>query len=148
MRLRLRLCLLILLIIFGLQPLHAQRYFGRNKVHYNQFKWHVLKTEHFDIYYYPGIDSLAEIGAFYAEESYRYLQNKFNHNVLKRIPLVFYSSHFHFTETNTLPYLISPGIGGFFEFIKGRVVVPTRFRRVVLRPYSGSRQERPGQLRR
>ncbi|MBI5464523.1 MAG: hypothetical protein HY966_06185, partial [Ignavibacteriales bacterium] len=28
-------------------------YFGRNKVQYTDFEWHVLKTLHFDIYYYP-----------------------------------------------------------------------------------------------
>lgn len=103
----------------------GQYYFGRNKVHYNQFEWHVLRTEHFDIYYYPEMETLAEIGAFYAEESYNFLKNKFNQNILIRIPLVFYSSHFHFQETNTISYLIPQGLGGFFEFIKGRVVIPS-----------------------
>lgn len=114
----------------------GQYYFGRNKVQYNQFQWHILKTKHFDIYFYPEMESLAEIGAFFAEESYSILQDKFNHNILKRIPLVFYSSHFHFEETNILPYIIPPGVGGFFEYIKGRVVVPSdgslsQFRKII-----------------
>ena len=114
----------------------GQYYFGRNKIQYNRFRWHVLKTQHFDIYFYPEMESLAEMGAFFAEASYRHLQDRFNHNVLRRIPLVFYSSHFHFEETNTLPYLIPPGLGGFFEFMKGRVVVPSdgsipRFRQTI-----------------
>ncbi|MBN2031198.1 PD40 domain-containing protein [bacterium] len=122
--------------MFYVSALNAQYYFGRNKVQYNQFQWQVLKTEHFDIYFYPEMESLAEIGAYYAEESYHFLQDKFNHNVLQKIPLIFYSSHFHFEETNTLPYLISPGLGGFFEFMKGRVVVPSdgsisRFRQTI-----------------
>jgi hypothetical protein len=33
-------------------PVEAQ-YFGRNKVQYESFDFKVLKTEHFDIYYYP-----------------------------------------------------------------------------------------------
>ncbi|PYQ08887.1 MAG: hypothetical protein DMF82_00580, partial [Acidobacteria bacterium] len=33
-------------------PAEAQ-YFGRNKVRYRTFKFEVLKTAHFDIYYYP-----------------------------------------------------------------------------------------------
>ena len=37
---------------------------------YTDFEWHVLKTEHFDIYYYPEMKDLAERGAFFAEESY------------------------------------------------------------------------------
>ena len=33
-------------------PARAQ-YFGANKVQYEAFDFQVLKTEHFDIYYYP-----------------------------------------------------------------------------------------------
>lgn len=114
----------------------GQYYFGRNKIQYNRFQWQILRTKHFDIYFYPEMESLAEIGAYFAEEGYRLLQDKFNHNILRRIPLVFYSTHFHFEETNTLPYLIPPGVGGFFEYMKGRVVVPsdgslTRFRKTI-----------------
>ncbi|TAK66293.1 MAG: hypothetical protein EPO24_01660 [Bacteroidetes bacterium] len=99
-------------------------YFGRNKVQYTTFDWHVLKTEHFDIYYYPEMRELAERGASFAEESYKALEQKFNHNVGNRIPLIFYSSHLHFQQTNTTPGFIPEGVGGFFEFLKGRVVIP------------------------
>ena len=40
----------IFLLSFG-SPAEAQ-YFGRNKVHYKEFKFEVLKTDHFDIYFY------------------------------------------------------------------------------------------------
>ena len=99
-------------------------YFGRNKVQYTNFDWHILKTEHFDIYYYPEMKDLAERGGFFAEESYRFLENKFNHNVISRIPLILYSSHLHFEQTNTTSGFIPENVGGFFEFIKGRVVIP------------------------
>lgn len=102
----------------------SQYYFGRNKVMYNQFEWHILQTEHFEIYYYPQMRDLAEIGAQYAEESYAVLELKFNHNINHRIPLIFYATHAHFQETNTISNLIPEGVGGFFEFLKGRVVVP------------------------
>ncbi len=98
--------------------------FGRNKVQYTDFQWHVLKTEHFDIYYYPEMKDLAGRGAFLAEESYRVLSERFNHNVLNRIPLIFYSSHLHFEQTNTTAGFIPEGVGGFTEFLKGRVVIP------------------------
>ncbi|MBN2357534.1 PD40 domain-containing protein [candidate division KSB1 bacterium] len=110
--------------LLAAQSALGQFYFGRNKVIYNHFEWHVLQTEHFDIYFYPQMRALAEIGASYAEESYLVLEAKFNHNVSQRIPLIFYATHSHFQETNTLPYLIPEGVGGFFEFLKGRVVVP------------------------
>ncbi len=100
-------------------------YFGRNKVQYTQFNWHILKTKHFDIYFYPEMEELAQIGATYAEESYRYLENKFNYTINRRIPLIFYSSHLHFQQTNVTPGFIPEGVGGFFEFLKGRVVIPS-----------------------
>jgi hypothetical protein len=126
----------ILFFLVSVATSRGQYYFGRNKVQYNKFRWQILKTKHFDIYFYPEMESLAEIGAYFAEESYHHLQDKFNHNILRRIPLIFYSSHFHFEETNTIPYLIPTGLGGFFEFIKGRVVVPSdgsldRFRHTI-----------------
>lgn len=100
-------------------------YFGRNKVQYTEFEWHVLKTEHFDIYYYPEMQDLAERGAFFAEEAYKRLEIKFNHSLVQRVPLIFYSSHLHFQQTNTTGGFIPEGVGGFFEFLKGRVVIPS-----------------------
>jgi hypothetical protein len=100
-------------------------YFGRNKVQYTDFEWHVLKTEHFDIYYYPEMKDLAERGAFFVEESYKILEEKFNHSLNSRVPLIFYSSHLHFEQTNTTGGFIPEGVGGFFEFLKGRVVIPS-----------------------
>ncbi len=111
-------------------------YFGRNKVQYTNFEWHVLKTEHFDIYYYPQMQDLAERGAAFAEESYHLLEGKFNHSLNARVPLIFYSSHLHFEQTNTTGGFIPEGVGGFFEFLKGRVVIPAdgsmaQFRHVI-----------------
>ncbi len=99
-------------------------YFGQNKVQYTQFDWHVLKTDHFDIYYYPEMVTLARQGAALAEESYTALEQNFNHTVASRIPLILYSSHLHFQQSNTTPGFIPEGVGGFFEFQKGRVVIP------------------------
>lgn len=99
-------------------------YFGRNKVHYEKFNWQVLKTDHFDIYFYPEFAEIAEIGARYAEEAYEELKIKFNHVVLQKIPLIFYNTSIHFQQTNTVPGLLPEGVGGFFEFLKGRVVLP------------------------
>lgn len=98
--------------------------FGRNKVQYSDFEWQILQTEHFQIYYYIEAKELAEIGAHYAEESYKYLQQKFNHSLIDTVPMIFYASPLHFKQTNTTPGFIPDGVGGFFEFIKGRVVIP------------------------
>ncbi|RMD51094.1 MAG: hypothetical protein D6830_01220, partial [Ignavibacteria bacterium] len=104
---------------------NAQFYFfGRNKVQYQEFDWKILKTQHFDIYYYGNFKEMAEIGAKFAEDAYEEHKVKFNHTVNVRIPLIFYNTHLHFQQTNTIPGFIPEGVGGFFEFIKGRVVIP------------------------
>ncbi len=104
---------------------HAQYYFGRNKIQYDQFDWQIMRTEHFDVYFYPEMRDLAEIGAAVAEEAYGRLEGVTNHNINRRIPLIFYSNHSHFQQTNTVGSFIPEGVGGFFEFIKGRVVIPS-----------------------
>ena len=129
--------LTLILLLFSFSSVYPQGfYFGRNKVQYNDFDWHILKTEHFDIYYYPEMEDVAEKGANFAEESYQILQTKFNHTINRRIPLIFYSSHLHFQQTNITPGFIPEGVGGFFEFLKGRVVIPSngnlnQFKKVV-----------------
>ena len=131
---------LLALIGAGIMALPAQAqygfHFGRNKIQYENFEWHVLKTEHFDIYFYPAMQELAEHGAAFAEEAYQELENKFNFSLTHRTPIVFYSSNLHFKQTNITNGFIPDGVGGFFEFLKGRVVIPAngnlhRFRRVV-----------------
>ncbi|MCB9206908.1 MAG: PD40 domain-containing protein [Ignavibacteriales bacterium] len=123
MRIHYKYIFLILVILTS--NIYSQLYFfGRNKVHYEDFEWKVIKTEHFDIYYYDDFEEMAEIGANYAEEAFDELKVKFNHIILQKIPLIFYNTHTHFQQTNTLPGFIPEGVGGFFEFLKGRVVIP------------------------
>ena len=115
MRRPVRLLVYPLLFALASGTASAQFYsFGRNKVQYTDFQWHVLKTEHFDIYYYPEMRALAERGAFFAEQSFTVLERKFNHTLGRRVPLIFYSSHLHFQQTNTIGGFIPEGVGGFF----------------------------------
>ncbi|UCH62260.1 MAG: PD40 domain-containing protein [Fidelibacterota bacterium] len=124
----------VFMLLLG--PLHGQFYFGRNKIQYEQFDWQVLTTAHFQIFYYPVEETLAKAAAYWAEEAYGELEQKFNHTLARRIPLVIYSNHLHFQQTNTTSYLLPEGVGGFFEFVKGRVVLPNNgsmydFRKVI-----------------
>ena len=50
--------LLALALAAWVSPVHAQ-YFGRNRVQYERFDFRVLKTEHFDIYFYPSEEAAA-----------------------------------------------------------------------------------------
>jgi hypothetical protein len=116
---------LIILFLFAELTSAQFYYFGRNKVQYEDFDWKVLRTKHFNIYYYGEMEKIAEIGAFYAEEIYDELKVKLNHVVTRKIPLIFYNTSLHFQQTNVTPGLIPEGVGGFFEFLKGRVVLPS-----------------------
>ena len=103
---------------------YAQYYFGQNKIQYSQFDWQVLTTEHFKIYFYPEEKDVAETAAEYAEESYTYLQTKFNHTIDKKIPLIIYSSPVFFEQTNVVPDILPENVAGFTEYFKQRVVIP------------------------
>lgn len=105
-------------------PVAAQFYFGKNKVQYTDFDWHVITTDHFKIYFYPEEIDLAEIAARSAEESYKILTSKFNHEIYSPVPLIIYSNPNHFVQTNVTWSLLPENVAGFTEFIKGRVVVP------------------------
>ena len=116
---------LALILLFCL-PLEAysQYYFGKNKVQYTQFDWQVLATEHFNVYFYTEEKELAEIAARIAEDSYTYLQDKFNFHIAQKMPLIIYSSPNYFEQTNVISILIPENVAGFTEFFKGRMVVP------------------------
>ncbi len=117
--------LILLFFIVSISTSEGQIYFfGRNKVQWDKFNWKVIETDHFNIYYYDDMQVVASIGAAYAEEVYEELKIKLNHVVTYKIPLIFYNTSLHFQQTNTTPGFIPDGVGGFFEFLKGRVVIP------------------------
>jgi hypothetical protein len=128
--------IIILLLLFYTSSNAQFFFFGRNKVQYENFKWKVLNTEHFNIYYYDDFGELAEIGAQIAEEAFDEYKVKFQHYITHKIPLIFYNTHTHFEQTNITSGFIPEGVGGFFEFLKGRVVIPylgsvEKFRHVI-----------------
>ena len=115
---------LLFLLMAGAATAWGQFYFGRNKVQYRHFDWQVLQTPHFQVFYYPEEEVLARAAAYWAEEAFGENEQKFNHTLARRVPLVIYSNDLHFQQTNTTPYLVPEGVAGFFEFVKGRVVLP------------------------
>jgi hypothetical protein len=118
-----------LLILTGLilacpALLQAQFYFGKNKVQYTTFDWQVMQTEHFRIYFYSEEEYVAKVAARIVEDGYRVLASRFKHEIYTPIPLIIYSSPHYFSQTNVTASLLPESVGGFTEFLKGRVVVP------------------------
>lgn len=115
------------LVLFGLsqQAALAQGgYFGQNKVQYETFKFQVLKTEHFDIYFYPEEEAASRIAARMAERWYARLSKLLNHELRGRQPLILYASSVAFRQTNTVMGEIGEGTGGVTEAYKRRIVLP------------------------
>lgn len=80
----------------------AQNYFGRNKVQYKDFKFEVMKTDHFDIYFYQEeADSAARVARM-AERWYTRHSQLFGQKMKTRQPLVLYASHPDFEQTNVV----------------------------------------------
>ena len=110
--------------VFAASECKAQFYFGKNKVQYTDFQWQVMETDHFRIYFYIEEEELARIAAKIAEDSYLILASRFKQEVYSPIPLIIYSSPNYFSQTNVTASFIPESVGGFTEFLKGRVVVP------------------------
>jgi hypothetical protein len=98
--------------------------FGKNKVQYNRFDWHVLQSGHFRLYFYPEEEELARMALEMAEEGYDRLRRLFVIEVEHPIPLIIYSSHQDFEQTNITPFLLPEGVAGLTEFARGRVMIP------------------------
>ena len=79
------------------------QYFGRNKVQYQSFRFKVLATEHFDLYYYDDERQMAELAGRMAERWYKRLSKVMSHELRGRQPLIIYASHPHFEQTNSSP---------------------------------------------
>jgi len=98
--------------------------FGQNKVQYKRFQWQVLKTEHFDIYFYEKERPMVLDAARLAERAYTRYSNELNFKLKRRIPLILYASHSDFSQTNVLPEEVDEGLAGVNEFMKKRVILP------------------------
>ena len=98
--------------------------FGKNKITGQRFDWHIHRTEHFDIHYYPSEAKLVPIMAAIAEEAYEQHSEDFEHELRDRTPLILYKSHKDFQETNIILQELHEGIGGFAELFKHRIVIP------------------------
>lgn len=114
----------ILAFIAGTASVSAQGYFGRNKVQYRDFKFQILKTEHFDIYFYPEEQEAAQQAAKMAERWYARLARMLNHELRGSQPLILYASHPDFEQTNAIGGELGEGTGGVTESMKRRIVLP------------------------
>ena len=98
--------------------------FGQNKIVYDTFKWNVYHSTHFDVYFYDEErDSLQRV-VDAAETAYLDLSQKFNYQISKKIPLIYYATHSAFEQSNVILNFIPEGVGAFAEPARNRMVLP------------------------
>jgi Tol biopolymer transport system component len=115
---------LIAAFLVALTPEAQAQYFGRNKVQYDDFDFRVLKTEHFDIYYYPEAEEGVRDAARMAERWYARLSEVLGHTFDERKSIILYADDADFQQTNVIGGQIGQGTGGVTEGFKQRIVMP------------------------
>ena len=115
--------LLTLLAAAALWPARALA-FGKNKVAYQKFDWHIYHSPHFDVYYYPEEESLLQEVISDAESQYMRLSQILDHEIKFRIPLIYYKTHVEFEQSNVVLEFLPEFVGAFAEPIENRMVLP------------------------
>ncbi len=104
--------------------LQLQQGFGKNKVRYRDFQWEILESEHIELHFEPEFQNLAVRAIEYLEEGYDHISQILHHELSHRPPVVIYQSHYQFQQTNIFPDFLPPGVAGFAEPLRFRMVVP------------------------
>jgi Tol biopolymer transport system component len=100
------------------------QYFGRNKPSYRKFDYDVVRTPNFEIYHYLDNDSMLNAVSQWSEKWYLMHQKVFRDTFRLRNPIILYSNHADFQQTNTISSLVGTGTGGVTESLKNRVIMP------------------------
>lgn len=98
--------------------------FGRNKVRHRTFDFRVLRTEHFEVYYYTEAADAVRLAARMAERWHARLSEVLAHDLQGIQPLILYAAPAHFQQTNVVDAAISEGVGGLTESLRRRIVMP------------------------
>ncbi len=100
----------------------AQTYFGQNHVQYDSFRWRVLETEHFLVYYYPEERAATVDAARMAERAYAKLSRILDHQFREKKPIVLFASRSDFGQNNVTGDL-GEATGGVTEALRHRMLL-------------------------
>jgi Tol biopolymer transport system component len=110
-------------LLIGLPGSGGAQYFGRNKVQYEHFDFHIMRTPHFDLYFYPAESLVVHDAGRLAERWYARHSDSFRHT-FDRKSIVFYADQPDFQQTNVVGEELTEGTGGVTEGLRTRVVMP------------------------
>src|SRR5262249_1101499 len=60
---------------------------GQNRVQYRHYHWNSISSDHFDVYFYPGEDSLSLRVLDLAEKAHEMLSRRLGHALEHRVPI-------------------------------------------------------------
>lgn len=100
------------------------QYFGQNKIQYENYRFKILSTEHFNIYFHEGGEGLAAFAEEVLEDGYDLLHEDLGIDIGFTVPVILYNSPNDFAQTNVTLDLIEESVGGFTELMKNRMVIP------------------------
>ena len=129
-----RLVLVLTIATIGVAPLTAmaqdivssqlRQGFGMNKVRYKDFDWHFVESEHLLLHYEPEFAELADRAVGFLEEGYAHISALMRHELSTKPPIVIFKSHYEFQQTNIIQSFLPPGVAGFAEPLRYRMVIP------------------------
>jgi len=129
-----RFVLVLMAAVIGVSPLSAtaqdivssqlSQGFGMNKVRYKDFDWHFVESEHLLLHYEPEFGELADRAVEYLEEGYTHISALMRHELSTKPPIVIFKSHYEFQQTNIIQSFLPPGVAGFAEPLRYRMVIP------------------------
>jgi hypothetical protein len=105
-----------------LAPGTSAQYFGQNRVQYRDFDFSIIRTKHFDVYYYDDVRAASLDAARMAERAYGRLSRLLNHQYRERQPVILFGSHSEFQQNNLTD--ISEGVQGVTDPFRHRVMLP------------------------
>jgi Tol biopolymer transport system component len=113
----------LLVALLFVAPSAEAQYFGRNKVQYEKLDWRILKSDHFDNFFYPSESLIVNDAGRMAERWYTRHSETFRH-AFDRKSLIFYADHPDFEQTNVIGETLEEGTGGVTEGLRTRVIMP------------------------
>ena len=124
-----RLCAMLAVVLAALAADVAAQtqfypYYGKNRVKYDKFGWHIYTTDHFEIYYYPELEQHLERVASYAESAYQQVSADLQHELAFPVPLIVFKTHSEFEQQNIIPGTVPEGVAAFAEPYRNRIALP------------------------
>ena len=90
-------------------------YFGKNRVKYDKFNWHIYESEHFEIYFYPEIESHLERVTSYLESAYQRISSELKHELPERAKVVLFKTQSEFQQQDISGGELPEGVLAFAE---------------------------------